>query len=58
MLVSPDFTQPFELACNANVVATGTDLSQSERPVAFQSKKLSSAEMHYHVGDCELLAIL
>ena len=57
MLVLPDFTKPFELACNANLVATGAELSQGGRPVAFHSKKLSPAKTRYHVGDRELLAI-
>ena len=57
MLELPDFTQPFDLACNASIVATGAELSQGGRPVAFHSKKLSPAETWYHVGDHELLAI-
>ena len=57
MLVLPDFTQAFDLDCDANIVATGAELSQGGRPVAFHSKKLSLAETLYHVGDCELLAI-
>ena len=52
----PDFTQPFALACNSSIVATGAELSQGGCPVAFHSKKLSPAEMRYHVGDSELLA--
>ena len=51
MLVLPDFTKPFELACNASLVATGAELSQGGCPVAFHSEKLSPAEMWYHVGD-------
>ena len=57
MLVLPDFTKPFKLACNASLVATGAELSQGGCPVAFHSKKLSPAETRYHVGDRELLAI-
>ena len=57
MLVLPDYTQPFDLACNASIVATGAELSQGGRPVVFHSKKLSPAETRYHVGNRELLAI-
>ena len=57
MLVLPDFTKPFELAYDANLVATGAELSQVGRLVAFHSKKLSPEETRYHVGDREVLAI-
>ena len=58
MLVLPDFTKPFDLACDASIVATGAELSQGRCPVVFHSKKLSPAEKtRYHVGDRELLAI-
>ena len=54
----PDFTKPFELACDANLVATGAELSQGGCPVVFHSKELSPAETWYGVGDRELLIIL
>ena len=57
MLVLPDFTKPFELACDASLMATGAELSQGRRTVVFHSKMLSRAETRYHVGDRELLAI-
>ena len=57
MLVLPDFTQPFDLACDASIVATGANLSQGGCPVVFHYKKLSPAETRYHVGDRALLAI-
>ena len=57
VLVLPDFTKPFELACDTSLVATGAELSQGGHLVAFYSKELSRAETRYHVGDCELLAI-
>ena len=58
MLVLPDFTKPFELACDASSVATGAELSQGGCPVAFHLKNLSPAETRYHVGDHELWAIV
>ena len=57
MLVLPDFIQPFDLDCDASIVATGAELSQVGRPGAFHCKKLSPAETRYYVGDRELLAI-
>ena len=57
VLVLPDFTQLFELACDASIVAIGAELSQGGCAVAFHSKKLSPVETCFHVGDHELLAI-
>ena len=57
VLVLPDFAQPFELVCDASIVATGAELSQGGCPVVFHSKKLSPAETRFQVGDRELLAI-
>ena len=56
MLVLADFTKPFELTCDASLVATAAELSQGGCPVVFHSKKLSPAKTRYHVGDRELLA--
>ena len=52
----PDSTQPFELACDASIVATDAELSQGGHLVVFHSKKLSPVETCYHFGDRELLA--
>ena len=57
MLVLPDFTKPFDLACDASIVVTGAELSQGGCPVVFYSKNLSPVETCYRVGGRELLAI-
>lgn len=41
ILVVPDFTQPFELHCDALKVGIDGVLSQNNRPVAYFSEKLS-----------------
>ena len=38
--------------------AVGAVLMQHDRPVAFMSKALNSAQCNYHTTDCELLAIV
>lgn len=59
--VKPD--QPFQLTTDASDVAIGAILEQEDdngnmRPVAFESKKLNSAEQNYPVHERELLAII
>jgi len=61
VLISPDYTKPFILACDASRDGVGCALMQSdqegnERPVAFMSKKLNSAQKNYSVTELECLA--
>jgi hypothetical protein len=48
LLVYPDFSQPFIVACDASTLAVGAVLSQmrngEERPIAYCSRYLNSAE--------------
>ncbi|XP_073465040.1 uncharacterized protein [Aquarana catesbeiana] len=63
VLKHPDSSLPFVLEVDASESAVGAILSQRQGtkallyPVAFFSRKLSSAERNYDVGDRELLAI-
>ena len=57
VLVLPSFKEPFDLTCDASVVAVGEKLSQGGCPVEFYSKKLTPAESHYHVTNRELMAV-
>lgn len=44
--------------CDAPGIGTGAVLLQGGRPVAFESRKLSSAEQNYTVTEQELLAVV
>jgi hypothetical protein len=60
LLIYPHFTQPFIVACDASTKAVGAILSETrdgeERPVAYCSPQLNSAETKYCVTELELLA--
>ena len=53
ILVLPDFSQPFELHCDASKVGIGTILSQHGRPVAYFSEKLLVSRVRYSTYDME-----
>lgn len=58
----PDFTLPFLVVTDASMSAVGGVLMQDdgdgERPIAYESRKLSDAESRYPVHEQELLAII
>lgn len=60
VLVYPDFTLPFILSVDASGTAVGAVLSQNidggERPIAYASRQLNSAERNYTATERELLA--
>jgi hypothetical protein len=56
-------TQPFKIECDSSDFAVGAVLLQQDahkrwRPIAYESKKLSSTERNYPTQERELLAIL
>ena len=58
VLAHYDPTKKIELVCDASKVALGGVLLQEGRPVAYESRKLTSAETRYDTGDRELLAVI
>ncbi|GJR42726.1 reverse transcriptase domain-containing protein [Tanacetum coccineum] len=61
IMVSPNWSLPFELRCDASDFAVGAVLGQREekhfRPIHFTSKTLNSAQQNYTVTEKELLAV-
>lgn len=62
-LTHPDFTKPFVIQCDASITGVGSVLYQlddegHERPIAFMSKKLNSAQRNYSVTELECLAAM
>ncbi|XP_070026430.1 uncharacterized protein [Nicotiana sylvestris] len=61
IIVTPDWSLPFELMCDASGVAIGAMLGQRHNkvlhPVYYASKTLNGAQMNYIVTEQELLAM-
>ena len=58
VLSLPDFSNPFELHCDASKVGVGSVLSQGGRPIAYFSEKLQGAKANYSTYDVEFYAII
>jgi hypothetical protein len=62
LLIYPNFSQPFIVACDASTKAVGAILSQvkdgKERPVVYCTRQFNSAESKYSIIELELLAFI
>lgn len=62
LLILPDPDLPFHLNVDASAYAIGAVIMQDQgkglQPIAYESRKLSPAEMNYPVHDREMLAII
>jgi hypothetical protein len=58
MLSFPDFSKEFHVYTNASNYQLGGVIMQDDKPLAFYSRKLLSAQMNYTTGEKELLSIV
>jgi len=60
VLALPDWrsNKSFTMICDASYEGVGGVLMQDERPIAFESRKLTPAESHYSVPELEMMAVV
>ena len=58
MLNYPDWSKPFEVHTDASDFQLGAVISQNNKPIAFFSRKLNTAQKNYTTTEKELLSIV
>jgi hypothetical protein len=58
LLKDSDFSQPFDIYTDASDAQLGAVISQKERPIAFYSRKLNSAQRNHTTMEKELLSVV
>ena len=58
LLAYPDFSKDFHIYTDSSDYQLGTVIMQDDRPLAFYSRKLNSAQKRYTTGEQELLSIV
>ena len=58
LLTYPDFSKDFHIYTDSSDYQLGTVIMQDDRPLAFYSRKLNSAQKHCTTGKQELLSIV
>ncbi len=58
LLTFPDFAKPFHVYTDASDYQLGAVIMQDNKPLAFYSRKMNSAQRNYTTGEQELLTIV